>query len=245
MNRSGWCCPRRSRPALGAGCSLACCNTTSRRRARTSMPPCALHCAPMACASKACASMPTASAGPAWATAGPARTTRASCARPGHLPAIVVAHNPDSAMDLLPGDAAIVLAGHTHGGQIRIPWLYRKVIPSAHGFDRGNRWRRRAGPVRVHHPRRGRSRPAAAPVQPAHHRRAAAAAMTLPRDCAYSVPGWWKRQWMPCTTGAILRQPCVPCRAGAARLPAPGVGLAAPAPHPVARRCWQRRCRAT
>lgn len=50
---------------------------------------------------------------------------------------IVVAHNPDSAMQLHPGDASLVLAGHTHGGQIRIPWLYRKVIPSAHGFDRG------------------------------------------------------------------------------------------------------------
>ncbi|MCA7024803.1 MULTISPECIES: metallophosphoesterase [Stenotrophomonas] len=69
---------------------------------------------------------------------------------PGHLPAIVVAHNPDSAMDLLPGDAAIVLAGHTHGGQIRIPWLYRKVIPSAHGFDRGEQVApAAAGPVRV------------------------------------------------------------------------------------------------
>lgn len=65
-------------------------------------------------------------------------------------PAIVVAHNPDSAMDLQPGEAAIVLAGHTHGGQIRIPWLYRKVIPSAHGFDRGEQVApAAAGPVRV------------------------------------------------------------------------------------------------
>ena len=51
-------------------------------------------------------------------------------------PTLVVAHNPDSAMRLAPADATLVLAGHTHGGQIRIPWLYRKVIPSAHGFDR-------------------------------------------------------------------------------------------------------------
>lgn len=65
-------------------------------------------------------------------------------------PAIVVAHNPDSAMELRPGEAAIVLAGHTHGGQIRIPWLYRKVIPSAHGFDRGEQIApAAAGPVRV------------------------------------------------------------------------------------------------
>lgn len=52
-------------------------------------------------------------------------------------PTILIAHNPDSAMQLQPSDATLVLAGHTHGGQIRIPWLYRKVIPSNHGFDRG------------------------------------------------------------------------------------------------------------
>lgn len=50
-------------------------------------------------------------------------------------PTLVVAHNPDSAMRLTPADAALVLAGHTHGGQIRIPWLYRKVIPTAYDFD--------------------------------------------------------------------------------------------------------------
>lgn len=72
--------------------------------------------------------------------------------KPGrqHGPTLVVAHNPDSAMQLHPGDAALVLAGHTHGGQIRIPWLYRKVIPSAHGFDRGEQILQAAhGPVRV------------------------------------------------------------------------------------------------
>lgn len=67
-----------------------------------------------------------------------------------HGPTLVVAHNPDSAMQLRPGDAALVLAGHTHGGQIRIPWLYRKVIPSAHGFDRGEQIMQAThGPVRV------------------------------------------------------------------------------------------------
>lgn len=56
---------------------------------------------------------------------------------PSSLPTLVLAHNPDSAVGLADGDAALVLAGHTHGGQIRIPWLYRLVIPSAHGFDCG------------------------------------------------------------------------------------------------------------
>ncbi len=71
-------------------------------------------------------------------------------ARPAAVPTIVVAHNPDSAMRLAPTDAAIVLAGHTHGGQIRIPWLYRRVIPSAYGFDRSEQFAHtREGDVRV------------------------------------------------------------------------------------------------
>lgn len=71
-------------------------------------------------------------------------------AKPATEPTIVVAHNPDSAMGLAPTDAAIVLAGHTHGGQIRIPWLYRRAIPSAYGFDRSEQYAHtRGGDVRV------------------------------------------------------------------------------------------------
>lgn len=66
------------------------------------------------------------------------------------IPPVVLAHNPDSAMDLRPEQASLVLAGHTHGGQIRIPWLYRKVIPSRHGFDRDEQTAHTpSGPVRV------------------------------------------------------------------------------------------------
>jgi predicted MPP superfamily phosphohydrolase len=65
-------------------------------------------------------------------------------------PTLVVAHNPDSAMRLAPEDATLVLAGHTHGGQIRIPWLYRKVIPTAYDFDRSEQLAHTpAGDVRV------------------------------------------------------------------------------------------------
>lgn len=66
-------------------------------------------------------------------------------------PTLVLAHNPDSAIDLDPQVATLVLAGHTHGGQIRIPWLYRLVIPSRHGFDRGEQFLETPrGPVRVY-----------------------------------------------------------------------------------------------
>jgi len=50
---------------------------------------------------------------------------------------VVLAHNPDTALDLPAGVADVTLAGHTHGGQVRIPWLYRQVIPTAGSFDRG------------------------------------------------------------------------------------------------------------
>lgn len=75
----------------------------------------------------------------------------------GHLPPhsgetlLVLAHNPDSAARLAPGQAQLLLAGHTHGGQIRIPWLYRKVIPSQYGFDRGEQYfRHPSGNIRVY-----------------------------------------------------------------------------------------------
>lgn len=58
-------------------------------------------------------------------------------AAPHDKPLVVLTHNPDSAMKLRPGDAALLLAGHTHGGQLRIPGLYRHAIPSRHAFDRG------------------------------------------------------------------------------------------------------------
>lgn len=50
---------------------------------------------------------------------------------------ITLFHNPDTSIDLPQGQADLSLAGHTHGGQVRIPWLYKKVIPSRYGFDKG------------------------------------------------------------------------------------------------------------
>lgn len=44
-----------------------------------------------------------------------------------HYPGIILAHNPDciSVLKDYPGD--IILSGHTHGGQINLPWVWRKV----------------------------------------------------------------------------------------------------------------------
>ena len=57
--------------------------------------------------------------------------------QPSDKPALILAHQPDSALRLSPGNARVLLAGHTHCGQIRIPWLYRRFVPSDLDFDCG------------------------------------------------------------------------------------------------------------
>jgi predicted MPP superfamily phosphohydrolase len=56
---------------------------------------------------------------------------------PDQGPVLLLVHNPDSVMRVRPRNTVLALAGHTHCGQIRLPWLYRKAIPSSHGFDCG------------------------------------------------------------------------------------------------------------
>lgn len=53
-------------------------------------------------------------------------------AKAGPGPIIGVIHEPD-VFPLLPRSAAILLAGHTHGGQVRLPLLGRPVVPSDYG----------------------------------------------------------------------------------------------------------------
>lgn len=52
---------------------------------------------------------------------------------------IVLAHNPDSATLLPAGYAALTLSGHTHGGQIRLPWLTARLLAerTRYGLRRG------------------------------------------------------------------------------------------------------------
>lgn len=53
---------------------------------------------------------------------------------------IVLAHNPDAVYEFpmeYRANADLVISGHTHGGQMRIPFLYKFAIPSEYDFDSG------------------------------------------------------------------------------------------------------------
>lgn len=43
-----------------------------------------------------------------------------------HYPGIVLAHNPDSIAYLQSSPGNIILSGHTHGGQVNLPWMWKK-----------------------------------------------------------------------------------------------------------------------
>ena len=50
---------------------------------------------------------------------------------------IIVAHNPDTVYEYGEDIANLTLSGHTHGGQVRIPLIYKFFIPSSYSFDQG------------------------------------------------------------------------------------------------------------
>ena len=47
-------------------------------------------------------------------------------------PVILMTHNPD-VFPLVPDRVALTLAGHTHGGQVRLPFVGRPIVPSRFG----------------------------------------------------------------------------------------------------------------
>jgi len=47
-------------------------------------------------------------------------------------PILVFTHNPDLFPEV-PARVALTLAGHTHGGQVRLPFFGRPIVPSLHG----------------------------------------------------------------------------------------------------------------
>jgi hypothetical protein len=56
---------------------------------------------------------------------------------PRDKPIVVLTHQPDTAMTFVGGLAALVVTGHTHGGQVRFPFVGAVVNASSNPFDRG------------------------------------------------------------------------------------------------------------
>jgi len=66
------------------------------------------------------------------------------------MPIFLLTHNPDTAFKVPPSfDYDLMLAGHTHGGQVRIPGLIHKVIPTEYPFDKGLHTKQIAGHKRL------------------------------------------------------------------------------------------------
>jgi predicted MPP superfamily phosphohydrolase len=51
---------------------------------------------------------------------------------PAGAPVVVLTHNPDAFPDV-PDRVALTVAGHTHGGQVFIPFVGRPIVPSRYG----------------------------------------------------------------------------------------------------------------
>ena len=55
-----------------------------------------------------------------------------SIIRDQEAPVIVLTHNPD-VFPKIPPFVTLTIAGHTHGGQVRLPFVGRPIVPSAYG----------------------------------------------------------------------------------------------------------------
>jgi predicted MPP superfamily phosphohydrolase len=52
-------------------------------------------------------------------------------------PMIVMSHNPDTIDHLTPYQPALVMSGHTHGGQVRLPFIGAPILPIQSNYDQG------------------------------------------------------------------------------------------------------------
>ncbi|HTL29072.1 MAG TPA: metallophosphoesterase [Tepidisphaeraceae bacterium] len=52
-------------------------------------------------------------------------------------PMIVMSHNPDSIEQIAPFRPALMLSGHTHGGQVRLPLIGAPILPIQSSYDQG------------------------------------------------------------------------------------------------------------
>ncbi len=50
---------------------------------------------------------------------------------------VLLTHNPDTVYRISDAKVDLAITGHTHGGQIRLPWIYKWAIPCEYDFDRG------------------------------------------------------------------------------------------------------------
>ena len=62
----------------------------------------------------------------------PMDITAALSAVPAGAPVILLSHTPD-VFPGVPARVALTLAGHTHGGQVALPWIGRPIVPSKFG----------------------------------------------------------------------------------------------------------------
>ena len=62
---------------------------------------------------------------------------------PPEADVLVLSHDPDAFRRLPEDRPALMLSGHTHGGQVNLPFLRRRVAPTRHGFLAGEHRRGR------------------------------------------------------------------------------------------------------
>ncbi len=80
---------------------------------------------------------------------GPPIPEKAFAAVPSGTPALVLVHSPDVSFEIPPSRASLILAGHTHGWQVYVPFVTRFFIPPDIANFRAGFYATNAGPMYV------------------------------------------------------------------------------------------------